>query len=235
VAKTAAKLAGDVAKTVVKSAAATIKNGKLTVKADFSPWQDYVGAAVGGFAEGTVLATTGSFALAGAAGSAAETLTANGLKMATGVEGYRKEDGYTIGSLLGDTAKSAATGAAVGAAGGYLFKNAGKYVKWDGVTVGKGSCMSIFKANITKAARDQIKEMTWKSVGKGLLVYGGVGFVNSTINGTIKEGKKLLDKWLKKKTGEIIGNDNVERIEQGYELWENIDGMRKKATCSATA
>lgn len=226
VAKVATKAAGDIAKTVVSS----VKNGKFTPQV--SSWQDYVGSAVGGFAEGTVLATTGSFALAGAAGSAAETLTANGLKMATGVEGYRKEDGYTLGTLMADTAKSGVSGAVTGAAGGFIFKNAGSALKIDGINAGKGSCMSIFKANVTKASRGLIKEMTWKSVGKGILVYGGVGLINGTISGTIKGAKKEIDGWLKKKAGELIGDKRVGFIEDAYNIWDNLG--KSKAYCKAT-
>lgn len=235
VAKVAAKAACDVAKSVVKTVQATAKNGKLTVVADFSPASEYVGAAVGGFAEGAVLAATGNFALAGAAGSAAETVTTNGIKMLTGAEGYRKEDGYTLGSLMGDTVKSAAVGAAAGAAGGYLFKNAGSAIKVDGITAGKGSYMSIFKANITKAGSGQIAAMTWKSVGKGVVVYGGMGFINGVITNTYKGGKEALNNWLKKKSGEVIGDDNVQRIEDGYNMWESVSGSFRTAACDATA
>ncbi len=229
VAKVVSKAAGD----VVKSAVASVKKGKLTWEGGSG--EDYIAAAAGGFVEGTVLATTGNFAAAGAAGAATETFTANGMKMLLGKEGYRKEDGYTFGSLVGDTVKSGATGAAVGAAGGYLFKNAGGNIKIPGVTSGRGSYLSVWKANITKAGKDLIENMSRESLAKGIVVFGGVGFIDGVWSGLVSEGKKAADGWLKKKTGEVIGEENVERVEQAYEIWENIDDARKKATCAATA
>lgn len=157
------KVAGDVVNSVK-----SVSEGKGL---QFSSWQSYVGAATGGFVSGTVfVASGGNAAVAGAAGGAAETLVTGGLSMATGAKGYRKEDGYSFGKLMGETAYSAVTGFTTG----WAFGKATKYIKIPGITKGRGSCEAVWKQVMTKASKGQIANVTLKTLGKGILAYGPV-------------------------------------------------------------
>ena len=178
----AVKFAGDVVKSV--------KNGKWSG----SSWQSYVGTAAGGFVQGSVFVVAGPTA-AGAAGAATETLVTNGLNMATGVKGYRKEDGYTVGKLLGDTAISGAKGAAAG----FVFGKAGecmtKYVKIPGITTGRGSFAAVWKQVMTKANRDIIANVSMKTVMKGIVAYGFCRGVDKMIGKGIEEIKNTAKEY----------------------------------------
>lgn len=141
-----------------------------------SSWKEYTGAAVGGFVEGSVTMVAGP-AAGGAAGAATETLVTNGLKMATKEEGYRKEDGYGFGNLIADTAISGGIGAATGVLGDAIGKGVGKVtknlkIKIPGINKGKGSYMAVWKQLQTKAQKGLIKNMTGKSMMKGLVSEG---------------------------------------------------------------
>ncbi len=189
------RVAGDVIKSV--------KTGKVTV----SSWQSYVGSAAGGFVQGSVLvASGGNTALAGAAGSATETLVGGGLSMITGAKGYTKADGYTIGSLLKDTASSAVSGAAAGA----IFGSAAKHLKIPGITAGKGSYASVWKQVMTKASKDMIKNVTWKTLGKGLLSFGLV----KTVDKIVDDGIKLVKDYAKDKAKELL-KEGLEYLKEG--------------------
>lgn len=179
VSKLATKLAGDVVNSVA--------NGKPT----FSSWQSYVGTAVGGFAEGSVLVATGSKTLAGAAGGSAETLVTNGLNMATGVDGYTAEDGYSWKNLLADTAIAGGKGAIEG----FAYGTASKYIKIPGITKGVGNYSATWKQLMTKAQKGIIENISWKSIGKGIVAYGGVKFLDKLISKGIDKAKDyLMDK-----------------------------------------
>lgn len=214
----AVKAAGD----VVKSA----KNGKVQV----SSWQSYVGSATGGFASGTTFVLSGgNMTLAGASGSAVETLTTEGLNMATGMEGYRKEDGYTWKNLIANIAVSGAKGAATG----FAFGKVGEYIKLPGINSGKGSFEAVWKQVMTKAARDQIANITWSTVGKGAVAYGIVKFSNQVIKKGIDEIKSALN------------NRSIEMVENitdsiGYSVSQKkssdyLGDCIGSATCTATA
>lgn len=166
----ATKAAGDVV--------TSIKNRKLTV----SSWQSYVGTAAGGFTSGTVLMTTGNMAVAGAAGSAVESFTTGGLSMLTQAEGYRQEDGYSWKNLVADTAKSSFEGAVTG----FVFGDA-KYLKIQGITAGRGSYQAVWKQVVTKYNRGLIKNISLKTMGKGIVAYGEVRFFDQIINKGISE------------------------------------------------
>lgn len=185
IANVASKVAGDVVTSVT--------TGKVTV----SSWQSYLGTAAGGFASGTVyVASGGNAALAGAAGSAVESFTTGGLSMLTGAEGYRQEDGYSWGNLLGDTAKSALTGAVEG----FAFKNATQRINIPGITKGRGSFQAVWKQVMTKAARGQIANVTMKTMFKGLIAYGPVKMFDQILQkgwDKVKEGvKSTAEGWL---------------------------------------
>lgn len=172
------KFAGDVVESV--------KNGEWSG----SSWQEYTGAAAGGFVQGTVFVIAGPTA-AGAAGAATETLITNGLNMATGVEGYTAEDDYSFGDLLFDTGKSAAGGAIAG----FTFGQAAKYIKIPGLTSGKGNYAAIWKQVMTKARNGTIANVTWKTIYKGLVSFGLV----KTADTIISKGWDSFKDWLKDK------------------------------------
>lgn len=189
--RTGTKFAGDVVKSVVSG------------KPQFSSWQSYVGAAAGGFTEGStfVAATIASggnmkvgMTAAGAAGNAVDTLVTNGLSMATHAKGY---ENYSMLDLMKDTATSAASGAAAG----FVFGSAAKTLKIPGITKGRGSFQAVFKAGITKGIRYGFN-MSWKTVMKGAVAYGIVGTADKIYNGLKDEGKK----YVKQKAVDLIKN-----------------------------
>lgn len=175
VAKAAGKVAGDVVKTV--------KTGKLHVS-----WDSYIGALTSGFVSGALYATPGGAKYANTVGEAVDTLVTNGIKMARGAKGYRKEDGYSFGKLLGDTAISAGKGMATD----YAFGKVAKYVKIPKITKGRGSFESVWKQAMTKAARGQIANISLKTIGKGIIAYGPVRMADQIITQGIKEVKNTV-------------------------------------------
>lgn len=181
------KFAGDVVKSV--------KNGKWSG----SSWESYVGTAAGGFVQGSIFTVAGP-AAAGAAGAATETLVTGGLSMATGREGYRKEDGYSVGKLLVDTAVSGAKGAAAG----FAWGTAAKYVKIPGITSGRGSMAAVWKQVMTKAQRGIIANVSMKTLGKGLLSYGVVKTVDTIISKGVSTAKEEGKKYIKNKVTDFI-------------------------------
>ena len=181
------KFAGDVVNSV--------KNGKWTG----SSWESYVGAAAGGFVQGSVFVVAGP-AAAGAAGAVTETLVTNGLSMITGREGYRKEDGYGIGRLAGDTIVSGVKGAAAG----FTWGAAAKYLKIPGITSGRGSMVAVWKQVMTKAQRGIIANVTMKTLGKGLLSYGVVKTADTIISKGISTVKEEAKKFVKNKAIDLI-------------------------------
>lgn len=192
----ATKVAGDVVESVA--------TGKIHV----SSWQSYVGTAAGGFTYGTTyVATGGNAALAGAASGAVENFTTGGLSMLTKAEGYQAEDGYSWKNLLKDTA----SGAVTGAGSSYLFGKAGKYIKIPGINKGRGSFQAVWKQVMTKAARGQIQNITLKTLGKGLIAYGGLHLFDQIAQ---KGWKKLKDtvkekgkNWLKNKVTDMLAGN----------------------------
>ena len=200
-------IAGKVAGDIVTS----IKTGQVTI----SPWQEYVGTAVGGFVEGAVYVTAVrtpgmqkySGALAGGAGSAAETFVTNGLKMLWGEEGYRKEDGYTAGKLFKDTAVSGATGAGTG----FAFSKVGKYLKLDGVTKGQGSWDADFRRQINTA---RIKNISWKTIMHGVTTQGIIKSVESVIGKMISWAKDSITNFVKNTIGNLLST-----------LFENVPAL----------
>lgn len=196
-----------------------------------SSWQTYVGAAAGGFVQGTVLvASGGNAALAGAAGAATETALTGGLNMLTGVEGYRKEDGYTIGKLLLDTGVSTAEGAAAGA----IFNWSAKYVKIPGITAGKGSFVSVFKQVMTKAERDIIFNITGKTLFKGIVAFGLVKTVDSIVNKAIEAGKDITKETIKSTINKIINDIMSGNASANVSNTISNSTSLTKATCSTT-
>lgn len=177
---------------IVTKAAGDVINSVKSGKIQVSSWQSYVGTAAGGFTSGTVfIATGGNMAVAGAAGSAVETFVSDGLNMVTGVEGYRKEDGYSWKNLVGNIVVDAAKGGVAG----YAIGQAGKYIKIPKINKGRGSFEAVWKQVMTKASKGTIHKIALKTLGKGLVAYGGVRFFDQILQQGIKGIKDAaLDK-----------------------------------------
>ena len=123
-----------------------------------SSWQTYVGAAIGGAAEGFVFACTGNSVLAGAVGSGLETLATEGLTKLTD-SSYDKN----WGEIAFDTMASSAAGAYSGKFGDSLPK-----IKIRGLNVGRNSFSAVFKSGITKLKNRTARRMSIKVMAKGL-------------------------------------------------------------------
>lgn len=200
------KVAGDVVNSVK-----SVAEGKGL---QFSSWQSYVGAATGGFVSGSVfVASGGNGAVASAAGGAAETLVTGGLSMLTGAKGYRKEDGYSFGRLIGETAFSAATGFSTG----WAFGKATKYIKIPGITKGRGSCESVWKQVMTKASKGQIANVTLKTLGKGILAYGPVKMVDQILVNGMDKIKDMMQGKLTDFAKDTIGRMKDKIFPQRHE------------------
>lgn len=168
------KVAGDVVNSV--------KQGKWTM----SSWQSYVGTIAGGFTSGGLLVLTGNAVLAGASGESVETFLTGTIEKFTGVSNSSDK---SWGGILMDTLKDGV----MGAVGGFTFGNVGKYIKIPGITSGKGSFMAVWKQIVTKAKKKLIKNVTAKTLMKGLVAYGGMKFIDQLID----SGKKTLQDTLK--------------------------------------
>lgn len=188
----ASKIAGDII--------TSVKTGKVSV----SPWQEYVGAAAGGFVQGTLCVIPGlkgkNGAIAGAAGSTVETFVSNGLKMITGQEGYRTEDGYNVGKLFSDTAGSAFGGAI----SGFTFGKATKYIKIPGITSGSGNWDAAVRIKLTAASHGYVHNIGIKTLMKGIATQG----ILKTLDSIITKGVEAFKDWIKDsvlgKIGEIL-------------------------------
>lgn len=208
-------LAGGIVGTVVNvvtKVAGDVVESVATGKVHVSSWQSYVGAAAGGFTYGTTLvATGGNLKIAGAASGAVETFATEGLSMLTGAEGYRAEDGYSWKNLAANTITSGVSGAATG----YIFGQAGKFVKIPGINKGRGSYQAVWKQVMTKAQKGLIHDISWKTIGKGIVAYGGI---------------HLLDEiWQKgkKKIKDIVGDKVIDGIKSA------LGGDHRSAACTA--
>ncbi len=206
----AAGIVGTVVNVVTKIAGDVVES-VATGDVHVSSWQSYVGTAAGGFTYGTTLvATGGNIKIAGAASGAVETFATEGLSMLTGAEGYRAEDGYSWKNLAANTITSGVSGAATG----YIFGQAGKFVKIPGINKGRGSFQAVWKQVMTKAQKGLIHDISWKTIGKGLVAYGGI---------------HLLDEiWQKgkKKIKDLIGDKVIDGIRSA------LGGDHRSAACT---
>uniref|UniRef100_I5AXE2 Rhs family protein n=1 Tax=Eubacterium cellulosolvens (strain ATCC 43171 / JCM 9499 / 6) TaxID=633697 RepID=I5AXE2_EUBC6 len=164
-------------------------------------WMDYAGTALGGATSGALIATgVVDPKIANAAGEAVSTLSTNGMKMAAGVEGYRKEDGYNAGKLAMDTLKSGGKGYL----SSFAFDSIAKNVKIPGITSGRHSALSDFKRQMTRSINHGTK-LGVKTLRNGLLGVGVGSFAASakeTFADIIKEEpKKAVCRMLNKKLG----------------------------------
>lgn len=170
------KLAGDVVHSV--------KQGKWTM----SSWQSYVGTAIGGFTSGSLLMVTGNPVLAGAAGESVDTFLSGTLEKVTGA--LSASDKSWDGILM-DTLHDGI----IGGISSFTFGNVGKYIKIPGITSGRGSFSSVWKQIVTKAKKKLIKNVTAKTLMKGLVAYGGMKFIDQLIDSGRKTLQDTMKEW----------------------------------------
>ena len=141
-----------------------------------SPWEDYVGSAIGGAVSGEILLYTANPFLAGAGGSLAGNLSSQGLKILTG-----KQCEMDFGSAMFDTS--------VGAATGFI---PGRVIP--GINKGRGSSIQVFRQMRTKAINgtaSSIKPRTAVKMARGafqeyaFMMGLGTGPVSSRVYETI--------------------------------------------------
>lgn len=159
---------GDVANNI-------LDNGFNFAAWEFSSWQTYVGAAIGGFIGGALgVALPGSFVLVAGITGAASTLATNLLEIASGVANY------SVGEILANIVIDGL----VSAVFGKLTK--GFVVK--GINAGRNSFQQVFKSGVTKAWRYGYK-MSLKTAGKGFIYLGlssfNVGWLLDSIMGGV--------------------------------------------------
>jgi hypothetical protein len=79
-----------------------------------------------------------------------------------------------------------------------------KYARWNKITKGTGSHESVWKQLMTKATRGQIKNISWKSIGKGITSYGFARGVDKMIKEGLKEVKEGAKEYAIKKGRELF-------------------------------
>ena len=142
---------------------------------EFSNWQTYVGASIGGFIGGALgVAFPGSFALVAGITGAASTLATNLLENTTGVANYSP----------GEIIAGMAINGIISGAFGKLTQ--GIVIK--GINLGKNSFQQIFKSGVTKAWKYGYK-MSLKTAGKGFIYLGlssfNIGWLLDSILGGV--------------------------------------------------
>ena len=141
----------------------------------FSNWQTYTGAAIGGFIGGALgVAFPGSFVLVAGVAGAISTFATDVLEYATGV------GNHTWTGIFIDTVLSGVISAAFGKlTQGFVVK---------GINAGRNSFQQVFKSGVTKAWRYGYK-MSLKTAGKGFIYLGlssfNVGWLLESIWGGV--------------------------------------------------
>jgi len=141
------------------------------VTGEFSGWEAYAGAAVGGAVYGETLLYTANPVLAGAAGGLTSSLTEQTLENVGGYITTGEWIGYDVGDVLIETG----TGAVLGLIPG---------PKIPGITSGRGSFGQVTKQIVTKAQKDLISQITLPTMGK-MLIYLTVEDALPTLGGEI--------------------------------------------------
>ena len=142
---------------------------------EFSNWQTYLGAAIGGFIGGALgVAFPGSYVLVAGVTGAISTFATDVLEYATGV------GNHTWASIFMDTVLSGVISAAFGKlTQGFVVK---------GINAGRNSFQQVFKSGVTKAWRYGYR-MSLKTAGKGFIYLGlssfNVGWLIDSILGGI--------------------------------------------------
>ena len=125
---------------------------------EFSNWQTYLGAAIGGFIGGALgVAFPGSYVLVAGVTGAASTLATNLLEIASGVANY------SVGEILANIVIDGLVSAAFGKlTQGFVVK---------GINAGRNSFQQVFKSGATKALRYGYN-MSLKTAAKGFIALG---------------------------------------------------------------
>ena len=142
---------------------------------EFSNWQTYAGAAIGGFIGGALgVAFPGSYVLVAGVTGAISAFATDVLEYATGV------GNHTWASIFMDTVLSGVISAAFGKlTQGFVVK---------GINAGRNSFQQVFKSGVKKAWRYGYK-MSLKTAGKGFIYLGlssfNVGWLLDSIIGGV--------------------------------------------------
>lgn len=83
----------------------------------------------------------------------------------------------------------------IGGISSFTFGNVGKYIKIPGITSGRGSFSSVWKQIVTKAKKKLIKNVTAKTLMKGLVAYGGMKFIDQLIDSGRKTLQDTMKEW----------------------------------------
>ena len=165
-----------VAGTFVGDVVSNIKNFGFNFAAwEFSNWQTYLGAAIGGFIGGALgVAFPGSYVLIAGITGATSTLATNLLEIASGIANY------SVGEILANIAIDGLVSAAFGKlTQGFVVK---------GINAGRNSFQQVFKSGVTKAWRYGYK-MSLKTAGKGFIYLGlssfNLGWILDSIFGGV--------------------------------------------------
>jgi len=129
---------------------------------EISPWEDYVGAGLGGALTGELLLYTGPV-IAGASGA----FVANGSSQV--LKHFTRREEFSATDLAIDTAVGGATGMIPG-------------IKIKGITSGRGSYNQIYKQMMTKQANNQIAGVSFKT---GVKMFTGRAVDTNLVFGSI--------------------------------------------------
>jgi type VI secretion system secreted protein VgrG len=132
------------------------------INGQFSGWEDYAGAGIGGAAFGETLLYAGPIA-AGLVGGAVTNATKQGFKNISG-----KQCGFNGVSFIADTAVGGLTGLIPG-------------VKISGINAGRGSMNAVYKQMSTKFARGQISSVSTRTA---LKMFAGRATDTAVLQGT---------------------------------------------------
>ena len=90
---------------------------------------------------------------------------------------------------------------------------------------------AVWKQVMTKAARSQIANVAWKTIGKGIIAFGGVKFFDEIIG----KGKKKIIDHIKEKGREILAGifAPVPVHAETVKSKDYMSGNRGSAACPA--
>ncbi|MBQ6282303.1 MAG: DNRLRE domain-containing protein [Bacilli bacterium] len=147
----------------------SVMSGELKV----SPWQDYVGSGVGGSVGTGISLVTANPLLVGGGSAAVSRLTSEGLK------NIGREEKRPFKDIMKDTAVDAAIGTI----------SAVPAIKAPKITTGRNSYSAVFKSNTTKIRKDIIKEVSGKTIFKGV----ASNIINNSFSSSINGMRNYID------------------------------------------
>lgn len=147
----------------------SVMSGELKV----SPWQDYVGSGVGGSVGTGVSLVTANPLLVGGGSAAVSRLTSEGLK------NIGREEKRPFKDIMKDTAIDTVIGTI----------SAVPAIKVPKITTGRNSYNAVFKSNTTKIRKDIIKEVSGKTIFKGV----ASNVINNSFSNSINGMKNYID------------------------------------------